>query len=101
MIRDVGYSHINEDIDISGVRRKFPRWGSKHRRSQEGPKQPCPPKFLENIVILCFEKRLSKPNSDICLKLSILVYTAEYLLYIFIFLGFEGGHGTVPPISVR
>jgi len=24
------------------------------------------------------------------------VYTAEYCLYIFLFLGFEGGHGTAP-----
>jgi len=27
-----------------------------------GPKGPCPPKFLENIVILCFEKVFSKQN---------------------------------------
>ena len=44
----------------------------KHRRSQGGPKEPCPPKFLENIVILCFEKRFSKQNSVIHLKSSIL-----------------------------
>jgi len=37
-----------------------------------------PPKFVENIVILCFEKRFSKQNSVVRLKLNILVYTAEY-----------------------
>jgi len=31
-----------------------------------------PPKFLENIVILCFERRFSKQNSAIRLKSSIL-----------------------------
>ena len=38
-------------------------------RSQEGHD---PPKFLENIVILCFERRFSKQNSVIRLKSSIL-----------------------------
>ena len=37
------------------------------------PKGPCPPKFLENIVILCFETRFSKQNSTIRLKWNILV----------------------------
>jgi len=37
-----------------------------------------PPKFVENIVILCFESRFSKQNSVIRLKLNIVVYTAEY-----------------------
>jgi len=37
-----------------------------------------PPKFLENIVILFFERRFCKQNSVIRLKLNILVYTAEY-----------------------
>jgi len=37
-----------------------------------------PPKFVENIVILCFERRFSKQNSVIRLKLNILVETAEY-----------------------
>jgi len=36
------------------------------------------PKFLENTVILCFERRFSKQNSVIRLKLNILVNTAEY-----------------------
>jgi len=43
-----------------------------HRRSQGGPKEPCPPKFLENIVILFFERRFSKQNSLIRLKSNIL-----------------------------
>ena len=42
------------------------------RRSQGGPKGPCTPKFLENIVILCFERRFSKQNSVIRLKSNIL-----------------------------
>jgi len=37
-----------------------------------GAKGPCPPKSLENIVILCFEKRFSKQNSVIRLKSNIL-----------------------------
>jgi len=40
-----------------------------------------PPKFLENIVILCFETHFSKQNNVIRLKLNILVYTAEYWQY--------------------
>jgi len=41
----------------------------KHKRSQGGPKRPCPPlKFLENMVILCFERSLSKQNRVIRLK---------------------------------
>ena len=32
---------------------------------------PRPPKFLENIVILCFERRFSKQNSVIRLKSNI------------------------------
>ena len=44
-------------------------------RSQGGPKEPCPPpQFLENIVILCFERRFSKQNSAIRLKSSILAH---------------------------
>jgi len=42
-----------------------------HRRSQVGSKGPCPPKFLEKIVILCFERRFSKQNSVIRLKSNI------------------------------
>ena len=88
---------------------KISEGGAKHRRNQGGPKGPCPPKFLENIVILCFERRFSKQNSVIRLKLNILVYTAEYwqhtlpntIYTFFLLLGFEGGHGTVPPPSVR
>jgi len=39
-----------------------------HRRSKGGGKGAMPPKFLENIVILCFERRFSKQNSVIPLK---------------------------------
>jgi len=37
-----------------------------------GGKGSCPPKFFENIVILCFESRLSKQNSVIRLESNIL-----------------------------
>jgi len=40
-------------------------------RSQGGPTGPWPPKFLEHIVIFCFERRYPKQNSVICLKSSI------------------------------
>ena len=43
-----------------------------HRRSQGGLKGPCPPKFSENIFILCFERRFSKQTSAIRLKSTIL-----------------------------
>ena len=49
-----------------------------HRRSQGMQRGHDPHKFLENIVILCFEGRFSKQNSVIRLKLNIFVYTAEY-----------------------
>jgi len=32
------------------------------------PKGQCPPQFLENIVILCFERRFSKQNSVIRMR---------------------------------
>jgi len=37
------------------------------------PKCSWPPKFLENIVILCFERRFSKENSVIRLRSNILL----------------------------
>jgi len=40
------------------------RWGQRGH---------APPKFLENIVILCFERRFSKQNSAIRRKSDILV----------------------------
>ena len=43
-----------------------------HRCSQGGPKGPFLPKFLENIVILCFEWRFSKQYCVIRLKSNIL-----------------------------
>jgi len=42
-----------------------------HRRSQVA-KGVIPPTFLENIVILCFERRFSKQNSVISLKSNVL-----------------------------
>ena len=72
--------------ESSGIRRKFPKGGPKHRRSQGMAKGAMPPpKFVENIVILCFKRRFSKQNSVIRLKLNILVYTAENCSYIFYF----------------
>jgi len=43
-----------------------------HRRIQEGQRGYAPPKFLENIDILCIERRFSKQNSVIRLKSNIL-----------------------------
>ena len=66
-----------------------------------GPKGPCPPKVLENRVILCFERRFSKQNSVIRLKLNILLYTAEFWQYTLLntvytfFYFFEGLRGTM------
>jgi len=45
---------------------------SSHGRSQGGKGAMAPHKFIENIVILCFERRLSKQNTVIRLKLNIL-----------------------------
>jgi len=39
-----------------------------HRPIQGGPKGPRPAKFLENIVFLCFERRVSEQISIIRLK---------------------------------
>jgi len=75
---------------ISGIRRKFLlgcyQWhtqkisegGQSIGAARRGKGAMPLPKFLENIVILCFERHFSKQNSVIRLKLSILVYTAEY-----------------------
>jgi len=57
-----------------------------YRRSQGVPKGPCSQKILENIVILCFERRFSEQNSVIRLKSNILApnfwagYATEYNL---------------------
>ena len=56
--------------EFSHVQMLSQRWG--HRRSQEGPKGPFPPKCLENIVILCFESCFSTQNGVIRLKSNIL-----------------------------
>jgi len=40
--------------------------------ARRGGKGAMPPKFLEKIVILCFERRFSKQNSVIRLKSNIL-----------------------------
>ena len=50
---------------------QYPR-SPAHRRSQGGQRGREPPIFLENIVILCFERRFSKQNSVIRLKSNIL-----------------------------
>ena len=80
--------------------------GPKDRRSQGGQRGHYPTKFLENIVILCFERRFSLTKWCYSPKAKhfgihcriLAVYTAEYCLYIFLFSGSEGGgHGTVPP----
>jgi len=56
---------LNCFIDVKGGR-------LNHRRSQGGRKSHGSPKFLENIGILCFERRFSKQNSVIRLKSNIL-----------------------------
>jgi len=67
-----------------GARRNLPMGGPKHKRSQGGVKGSMPPKCLEHIVILCFERRFSKQNSVIRLKLNILVYyTLPNIVYTF------------------
>jgi len=43
----------------------------RHRRSQRGQRGHGSPKFLENIVILCFERRFSKQNVVIRLQSNI------------------------------
>jgi len=65
-------------VEPSGVRRKFPKGDQSTGVARGGQRGHAPPKFLENIVILCFESRFSKQNGIIRLKLNILVYTAEY-----------------------
>ena len=47
------------------------RHSSRHRRSQGGQRGHSP-QILENVVILCFEKRFSKQNTVIRLKSNIL-----------------------------
>jgi len=44
-----------------------------------GQRGYVPPKFLENLVILCFERRFSKQNSVICLKSNILPPPPKFL----------------------
>jgi len=46
-------------------------YDTQHWRSQWGQRNHEPLKFLENKVILCFEKRFSKQNSVIRLKSNI------------------------------
>ena len=51
---------VNREVSFVDVRR--------HKRSQGGERGHDTPKFLENIVILCIERRFSKQNSVIRLK---------------------------------
>jgi len=61
---------VNAFIKKSVNRNGCTAW---HMRSQGGTKGAIAPKqFLENYVILSFEKRFSKQNSVICLKSNIL-----------------------------
>jgi len=52
--------------------------GGQSTGISRGDQRGHSPKFLENTVILCFERSFSKQNSVIRLKLNILVNTAEY-----------------------
>jgi len=56
------------------MRMRFGRnaYGYYHRRSQGEQRGHGSPKFLENIVILCFERRFFKHNRAIRLKSNIL-----------------------------
>jgi len=49
-----------------------------HRRSQGRKGAMVPPKLLENIVILCVERRFSKQNSVIRLKSNILAPSPNF-----------------------
>ena len=69
--------------------------GPKHRRSQ-GAKGAIPPKCLENIVILYFERRFSKKNSVIRLQLKIWD-TLPNTVYTFFIFGIWGGMAQCPP----
>ena len=60
------------NLNLGNKDKKCEELRTQHRRSQRGAKGAMPPKkFLENIVILCFEKRFSKQNSAIRLKSNI------------------------------
>ena len=59
-------------IYIFAKQDRLPIMSTDHRRNQRGAKGAMPPRCLENIVILCFERRFSKQNSVIRLKSNIL-----------------------------
>jgi len=59
---------VNAFIKKSVNRNSCTAW---HRRSQGGGQRVHGPRFIENIVILCFERRFSKQNSVIRLKSNI------------------------------
>jgi len=61
---------VNAFIKKSVSRNGCTAW---HRRSQGGQRGHVPQKFLENIVILCFERRYFKQISAIRLKSNSLV----------------------------
>jgi len=48
-------------------------WGGVMGVAKGGGKGAMPPKWLEFIVIFCFERRYPKQNSAFCLKSNILV----------------------------
>jgi len=52
----------------------------RHRRSQGGQRSHALPKFLENVVILCFERCFSKQNSVIRLKSS--TFPPKFLVWL-------------------
>jgi len=58
-------------MKLDALKTQYDLWGTTIGVARGG-KGPCPPKFLENIVILCFERHFSKQNSVIRLKPNIL-----------------------------
>ena len=61
--------HVLASIKPTQLRRQRATVSSAHRRSRGWAKGAMPPpNFLENMVILCFERRFSKQNSVIRLK---------------------------------
>jgi len=62
---DIGGFMLAEEMHANIISKEF-------ASQPEGPRGQCPPKFLEHIVFLCFDRRYPKQNSVICLKSSIL-----------------------------
>ena len=65
---------LTVDVTLTMLQKSFLFWFfdmQRRNRQRYGPRAPGPPKFLVNLVVMCFERRCPKPNNVACLSQNI------------------------------